>query len=98
MNAEQIKALALENGFQLKEQPSGEMDLNPYVYQFAEALIMKAIPEGFILAPKEPEKEMYLAGTQALLEIDLSDVFDTDSIQVYKAMLSAIKKKGNENA
>ncbi|MGP4715325.1 hypothetical protein ACTXGL_01620 [Psychrobacter sp. T6-6] len=28
----QIKEIALANGFKLKEQPSGEMDLNPYVY------------------------------------------------------------------
>lgn len=57
----------------------------------------QVIPEDFVLAPKEPTKEMYLAGTQALLEIDLSDVFDMDSIQVYKAMLAAIKQKGTNN-
>lgn len=34
-----IKALALSNGFKLKEQPDGTMDLNPYVYDFAEALL-----------------------------------------------------------
>ena len=42
MNKKQIKDLALSNGFKLKEQPSGEMDLNPYVYEFARALIAKA--------------------------------------------------------
>lgn|GEM_PF-6314595 len=42
MNKKQIKDLALSNGFKLKEQPSGEMDLNPYVYEFASALIAKA--------------------------------------------------------
>ncbi len=39
MNKQKIKQLALDNGFKLKEQPNGEMDLNPYVYHFAEALI-----------------------------------------------------------
>ena len=39
MDKEQIKALALANGFKLKEQPDGNMDLNPYVYDFAKALI-----------------------------------------------------------
>ncbi|MCG7550959.1 hypothetical protein [Pseudoalteromonas sp. Of7M-16] len=39
MTNEQIRQLALANGFKLKEQPNGEMDLNPYVYQFAKALI-----------------------------------------------------------
>ena len=38
MDKEQIKALALEHGFKLKEQPDGSMDLNPYVYEFAKAL------------------------------------------------------------
>ncbi len=38
MTNEQIKEIALANGFKLKEQPSGEMDLNPYVYEFARAL------------------------------------------------------------
>lgn len=35
MTNEEIKALALTCGFKLKEQPNGEMDLNPYVYEFA---------------------------------------------------------------
>ncbi len=35
------KELALKHGFKLKEQPDGEMDLNPYVYEFAEALFEK---------------------------------------------------------
>ena len=39
MNKEQIKRLALQNGFKLKEQPDGTMDLNPYVYDFAKTLI-----------------------------------------------------------
>jgi RNase P/RNase MRP subunit p29 len=42
VNKKQIKDLALSNGFKLKEQPSGEMDLNPYVYDFADALLAKA--------------------------------------------------------
>ena len=36
---EQIKELALRTGFKLKEQPNGEMDLNPYVYDFAQTLL-----------------------------------------------------------
>ena len=38
MSKQQIKELALANGFKLKEQPDGSMDLNPYVYDFAAAL------------------------------------------------------------
>ena len=33
-----IKAMALSSGFKLEEQPNGEMDLNPYVYEFAKLL------------------------------------------------------------
>lgn len=36
---EVIRKLALETGFALKEQADGEMDLNPYVYDFARALL-----------------------------------------------------------
>lgn len=39
MTNEQIKELALANGFKLKEQPNGDKDLSPYVYDFARALI-----------------------------------------------------------
>jgi len=39
MSKQKIRQLALDKGFKLKEQSNGEMDLNPYVYDFAEALI-----------------------------------------------------------
>lgn len=45
MNNEQIREIALANGFKLKEQPSGEMDLNPYVYEFARALVILKLDE-----------------------------------------------------
>ena len=35
----QIKKVALENGFKLKAQSNGTLDLNPYVYDFAKALL-----------------------------------------------------------
>lgn len=38
MEMQQIKELALANGFKLKEQASGNMDLNAYVYDFANAI------------------------------------------------------------
>lgn len=38
MDIEKIKELALANGFKLKEQASGNMDLNAYVYDFANAI------------------------------------------------------------
>lgn len=39
MTPEEIKALALKCGFSEREQPGGGMDLNPYVYRFAQALL-----------------------------------------------------------
>ena len=39
MNKQYIKDVALECGFKLKEQPDGSMDLNTYVYTFADKLI-----------------------------------------------------------
>ena len=43
MTNDQIKEIALANGFKLKEQPNGEMDLNPYVYEFARALVIDSL-------------------------------------------------------
>ena len=39
MNKQYIKEVALGCGFKLKEQPNGDLDLNPYVYKFADKLI-----------------------------------------------------------
>jgi len=39
MSKQQIRDLALAKGFKLKQQTDGEWDLNPYVYDFANALI-----------------------------------------------------------
>lgn len=38
MDIQKIKELALANGFKLKEQASGNVDLNAYVYCFANAI------------------------------------------------------------
>ena len=38
MDIQKIKELALANGFSLKEQASGNMDLHSYVYEFANAI------------------------------------------------------------
>lgn len=62
MDIQKIKELALANGFKLKEQASGNMDLNAYVYDFANAIEQaakaQAVPEGFILMPKVPTERM----------------------------------------
>lgn len=45
MNRDLVYRTALANGFNLKEQPDGTMDLNPYVYEFAGQLIGCAFDE-----------------------------------------------------
>ena len=50
MKNEEIEKLALENGFKLKHQPSGEMGLNPYVYEFSHALLAESMPSAKIKA------------------------------------------------
>jgi hypothetical protein len=52
MTNDRIKELALANGFKLKEQPDGSMDLNPYVFDFANALLAEAKP-GWMPITKE---------------------------------------------
>lgn len=51
MDIQKIKELALANGFKLKEQADGSMDLNAYVYDFANAIEQatkaQAVPDGF---------------------------------------------------
>ena len=49
MDIQKVKELALANGFKLKEQADGSMDLNAYVYDFANAIEQaakaQAVPE-----------------------------------------------------
>ena len=83
-----IKELALANGFKLKEQASGNMDLNAYVYDFANAIEQatkaQAVPEGFVLMPKEPTFKMAWA-------YQMNSVAPVSSLSVsgYKAMIEA---------
>ena len=62
MDIQKIKELALASGFSLKEQASGNMDLHSYVYEFAQAVAAEAkasaVPDGFVLVPKECSDEM----------------------------------------
>ena len=68
MDVQKIKELALANGFSLKEQASGNMDLHSYVYEFANAIEQaakaQAVPEGFVLVPMVPSERMINAVRQ----------------------------------
>ena len=70
-----IKAMALSSGFKLKEQPNGEMDLNPYVYEFAKLLELavlydrnRQIKERFELLVDNFEYELIEESKNYLLE------------------------------
>lgn len=88
MDIQKIKELALANGFKLKEQADGGMDLNAYVYDFANAIEREvkaqAVPEGFVLVPKEPTLKMSIAYQKNAIA-PVSSL----SISGYKAMIEA---------
>lgn len=61
MSPDMIERIALANGFKLKEQPDGSMALNPYVFEFARALLESSKPEGWVLVPFVPTPKMHAA-------------------------------------
>ena len=74
MDIQKIKELALANGFSLKEQASGNMDLHSYVYEFANAIEQavkaQAVPEGFVLVPVKEIKTWYLDDSEGIYRED----------------------------
>lgn len=70
MDLEKIKELALANGFKLKEQADGSMDLNAYVYDFANAIeqAAKADTDDQITVSYERLQELIEIGVKAALE------------------------------
>ena len=64
MDIQKVKELALANGFSLKEQASGNMDLHSYVYEFANAIEQatkaQSVPEGFVVVPRKSIEHWYL--------------------------------------
>ncbi|WP_075175059.1 DUF551 domain-containing protein [Acinetobacter indicus] len=67
MDIQRIKELALANGFKLKEQVSGNMDLNAYVYDFANAIEREvkaqAVPEWISVEDNLPEFDVPVLAT-----------------------------------
>ena len=86
MDIQKVKELALANGFKLKEQADGSIDLNAYVYDFANAIEQaakaQAVPDGFVLVLKEPTEAMHRAGQDMV-------TFGGGYDDVYKAMIEA---------
>ena len=104
MHIQKIKELALANGFSLKEQASGNMDLHSYVYEFANAIEQaakaQAVPEGFVVVPKEPTQKMLNAGHVVMNPIKGSLVqagTNQKRRDCYKAMIEAAQEQANES-
>ncbi len=103
MDIQKVKELALANGFKLKEQADGSMDLNAYVYDFANAIEREAkaqaVPEGFVLVPKEPTQKMLNAGHVVMNPIKGSLVqvgTNQKRRDCYKAMIEAAQEQAND--
>ena len=79
MEIKEIKELALANGFKLKEQASGNMDLNAYVYDFANAIEQaakaQAVPEWISVEDKLPETEPNTDGVVCAVVCSLGNVY-----------------------
>lgn len=86
MDIQKIKELALANGFKLKEQASGNMDLNAYVYNFANAIELeikaqaeKSLLEQFEINAKLTEKIESMVTydrLQQLIEIAVKEILE----------------------
>ena len=76
MDIQKIKELALANGFSLKEQASGNMDLNSYVYEFAQAIEQSVLEN---LKPKAPIKLIVKTSVRYWEDSEINGVEDTEN-------------------
>ena len=89
MTNDQIKELALAHGFKLKEQPDGKMDLNPYVYDFARALILSRDETLFYFISKYRD-QMNLQRNDVKQSIDhCLDIIQEKSDEVEKRLIGS---------
>lgn len=87
-----IRKTALENGFKLKKQPSGETDLNPYVFDFAEKLLAEKKSEitelkqklaryenpDYVLVPRRPSVLMLSILDKEIKEANIRNAYTQD--------------------
>lgn len=95
MDIQKIKELALANGFLLKEQASGNMDLHSYVYEFANAIeqaakaqavpnVQQALNDRLLVRSIKEQVESHIA------EISVNDLFDKGWFAAMKCIQSNI--------
>ena len=104
MDIQKIKELALANDFKLKEQASGNMDLNAYVYDFANAIEQEAkaqaVPSAQALHDRLLVKSIREHVESHIAEISVADLFDKGWLGAMKCiqnnidMLEAQEQKG----
>lgn len=95
MDIQKIKELALANGFKLKEQASGNMDLNAYVYDFANAIEQEAkaqvVPETQqALNDRLLVKSIREHVESHIAEISVNDLFDKGWLAAMKCIQNNI--------
>ena len=89
MTNDQIKELAIAYGFKLKEQADGNMDLNPYVYDFARALILSRDETLFYFISKYRD-QMNLQRNDVKQAIDhCLDIIQEKSDEVEKRLIGS---------
>ncbi|MGU2730314.1 hypothetical protein [Acinetobacter baumannii] len=78
MDKKIVKEIALANGFKLKEQPDGSLELNPYVYVFADKLV-----EHQQAKVEELQKQLneYIFVAETLDEMYVKEVKSSDELQ-----------------
>lgn len=106
MDIQKIKELALANGFKLKEQASGNMDLNAYVYYFANAIEQaakaQAVPSAQALHDRLLVKSIREHVESHITEISVNDLFDKGWLAAMKCIQNNIdmleaQEPANEN-
>ena len=96
MTKEQIRALALASGFQLKQQPDASMDLHPYVYEFARKLLDAATTPPAV-SWDEAERVANLPAVDECLFNLVNDGCADNGTGLVRVILEAIKPTSPED-
>ena len=94
MDIQEIKEIALANGFSLKEQASGNMDLHSYVYEFANAIEQaakaQAVSNTQALHDRLLVKSIREHVESHIAEISVADLFDKGWLGAMKCIQNNI--------